>query len=74
MAQFLVTYRHRGHQCSFPFPADSWEDAEDRLKSLAFARVIGSNVQSIPVNSFTMPFAGALARLIVWWRNRNIPR
>lgn len=70
MSMFLIRFRHNGDDCSFAMPANSWADAEARLRSMASsARVQGSNASAIPVNAITLPFAGVLARFIVWWRN-----
>jgi hypothetical protein len=70
MSKFLATYRHRGSEYSLIIPADSWRDAEEKLRALSQGKIIGSDVQSIPVNAITLPFVGPLGRFLVWWRNQ----
>jgi|GEM_PF-3394096 hypothetical protein len=65
-----VAYRRKGREYSFQIWAESWEDAEDRLRSIAMTgRVYGSNLETVPANSLTLPFAALWASLTVRWRN-----
>lgn len=68
-----VQYRHNNETWTFVLPyADSWEDAEARLKSIgAYGKVYGSNLQRLPANSVTLPFVGLWASITCWWRNRR---
>lgn len=67
---FLIEYHHRGSQCGFQMGADSWDDAQDRLRSIgANGRVIGSNVSSLRANAVTLPFAAAWSTIVCWFRN-----
>lgn len=70
---FLIEYRHQG--CVFSLqllaPKD-WPDAEAHVRSLSMtAKVIGSNLQTIPANSVTLPFVSIWVRFLVWFRNRR---
>jgi hypothetical protein len=46
---FLVNYTHKGEQWNVAIWADSWEDAEQRLRAIADnGTVIGSSAHTIP--------------------------
>lgn len=69
---FLVDYAHRGRRYSFHLWAEGWDDAEARLRSIAFTgQVVGSDAVEIPTNAVTLPVDGLIVRLCCWWRNRR---
>lgn len=72
---FAVSYRHRGAEYTFTIWANSWDDAEDRLRSISTTgRVYGSDVSTTRCHSLTLPFAATWAALRCWWLNlRNRP-
>lgn len=70
MKHYLATYRYKGDEYNLVFPADSWQDARDRLKAMSAGTIAGSDVQSIPTNSLTFAPASLWVRFITWWRNR----
>ena len=46
---YLISYMHKGEGWSFTIWAESWEDAELRLRAIADnGKVIGSNVHDVP--------------------------
>lgn len=61
--RYLLSYRHRGAEYNLLLHADSFEDARERVKSLAWARVEGEHFVSIPAHS------GWMAALFVWIAN-----
>ena len=67
---FMIQYRHKGSEYALTLWADSWEDAEARLRSIGGnGEVVGSNVQTVPANAFVLPFTSLWVRLVCWWRN-----
>lgn len=46
---YLIDYTHKGERWCFEIWAESWEDAEQRLRAIKHnGEVIGSNVQMAP--------------------------
>lgn len=44
---YMVEYRHKGETYVFAMYAESWEDCQERLRSIGYnGRVVGSNVQT----------------------------
>jgi hypothetical protein len=62
---FSVSYRYDGKQWCFDIQATSHEDAEARVKALAWAKVDGEIMERIPA----VTGAGWYARLRCWWGN-----
>lgn len=52
MKTFLVSYGYKGNQYSLDIKADSWEEAEERVKVLTWARVDGEVCCRIPCAPF----------------------
>jgi hypothetical protein len=67
---FAVEYRHNGSLYGITVGGDSWEEAQEHLRSIgANGRVVGSNVTRYSVNALNLPFIGLWVRLKCWWRN-----
>jgi hypothetical protein len=67
---FLCQYSHRGRSFAVTVGGDSWSEAEQHLRSIgANGRIVGSDVDIIPVTTFNLPFVGAWVRFQVWLRN-----
>ena len=50
---YLINYTHKGEDYGFTIWAESWEDAELRLRAIASnGEVIGSNVSDLPTRRF----------------------
>lgn len=61
--KFLVRYRYDGAEWGFRLPARDLDDAKARLSQLAFARIDGELVMTLPAST------GPLTGLIVACRN-----
>jgi hypothetical protein len=68
--EFLFTYRFGGKEWGTSVFADSAAEAKEKIKAVGLARYDGELMARIPA---AVPGAGWLARLLVWWRNRNAP-
>lgn len=68
---FVLHYQHRGRNYVLNIMADSWEDAEKRIKAIgATGEIVGSNAfVAIRANALTLPFATAFVAITCWWRN-----
>lgn len=67
---FVVQYNHKGSTWGFQIWAESWEDAEARLKSIGYnGQIIGSNASTIKTNPVTLPLVALWMPFICWWRN-----
>lgn len=62
--RFVVEYQHEGDSWIVEFPADSYEDAEQRVRAIAYGTVLGE-LHGRPVRSIW------IARLICWIKNRG---
>lgn len=67
---FVVDYRHKGKDYSTTIGGDSWEEAEQHIRSLGTnGRIVGSDASIIPAPKL---FSGPVALLVmlgVWLRN-----
>ena len=67
---YAIRYQYNGRTYNCTIWAESWEDAERRLRSIgATGEVYGSDVQSFSANPVTLPFSVLWVRFICWWRN-----
>lgn len=72
---YAIQYRHNGKTWGLTIWAESWEDAQARLRSIGFnGKIIGSNVETIPVNTLTVGPAAIWMAVVCWWRNFGKPR
>ena len=62
-SNYLFEYRHDGARWSLTIPATSREDAQERVKQIHYARLIGTEVMTIPAR------AGFIASPLCWLRN-----
>lgn len=63
--KYLVEYRHQGAVWGLTIDADSWDDAQERLRMIGWnGRVIGDNAITVPGSM------GWFARAFVWLRNQ----
>jgi hypothetical protein len=70
MKQALITYRTADGDYSFSFPAESWDDAEQKLRAIrATATVTGWPAYRIPANSLTLPFVHVFVSLFTAIKN-----
>ena len=66
---YTLSYPYQGSIWALTIPAQSFEDAEARLKAMTWGKVDGAL-------SFTLPGWACwpwLADLIIWWKNRHEP-
>lgn len=67
---FAVDYNHNGKTYRLTLWAESWDDAQNRLRSIGGnGRVVGSDVQQFRPNGLTLPITVLWVRLVCWWRN-----
>lgn len=66
--EFLFTYRFDGKEWGTSVFANSPAEAKEKIKAVALARYDGELMARIPAS---LPAAGALTRLAVWWKNRK---
>lgn len=59
---YLVDYNYQGERWCIELPADSWEDAQARLRRLAYGQVVGEVKAVIPLGNRTTE------RIINWLR------
>ena len=64
----LFSYNYEGAEYSLEIPANSVQEAKERLSKMTFARYDGELVTKIPAT----PGTGVLVRLVTWLRNRAI--
>jgi hypothetical protein len=57
-----VDYNYQGERWCIELPADSWEDAQERLRRLAYGQVVGEVKAVIPIGN------RATERIINWLR------
>ncbi len=62
----LFSYSYEGSEYSLEIPANSAQEAKDRLSRLPFARYGGELVAEVPA----FPASGVFVRLLAWIRNR----
>lgn len=65
MSTYLFEYHFNHATYMFEMPAESREEAEERLLRLPHAKYVGELQMKIPAN------LGWLARLVCWWNNRK---
>ena len=65
---YSIEYPYAGSRWSFEIYATSHEDAEERVRAMAFATVGGEIVEKIPA---WIPGAGWYMRLRCWLGNRR---
>lgn len=63
--KYVVEYNHDGQQWGATIMATSFEDAERRLRTMCFGRVLGTLEMEIPA----LPAMGLFARLACWIGN-----
>lgn len=63
---YLFQYYHEGAKWSIEIPANSEEDARERLLKLPHAKYLGIVHMKFPVE------LGIFARLICWVQNRSV--
>ena len=70
---FTCSYRYKGSEWSFEFPAEDFEDANARLAALTLGagKVDGILKGTIPAS---LPAGGLLVRAIVFLRNHLLPQ
>jgi hypothetical protein len=66
---YLFSYRYKDAVWGFDLKAESPDDAQERLKALAWATYDGELVAIIPANSVTRPFIAPLLTMICGIRN-----
>ncbi len=68
---YLISYRHKGGEYNFTLWAESWEDAELRLRAIADnGSVIGSDCEKVsdtPVSGLTTHFTQVLPQRLEDW-------
>lgn len=62
---YLFSYNYNGSQYSLEIPAETLEEAKDRLSVMSFAKYDGELVAKIPAQ----PSAGIFVRIITFMRN-----
>ena len=62
----LFSYSYEGSEYSLEIPANSVQEAKERLSRMTFARYDGELVTVIPA----LPTTGMFVRLYTWTRNR----
>lgn len=68
---YLISYPYRGERWNIQMPAESFEDAEARLRALSMGKVDGFVREFITMPpSHLAPLAHAYVRLKVWLANR----
>ncbi len=66
---FLANYNYAGRNWCIDFPAESFEDAEARLKAMTWGKIDGILMAEIPVSPVTSTAGGLIVRLICWAKN-----
>lgn len=68
--QALASFKMSDGEYSFSFPAESWEDAERKLRAIrATATVTGWPSYRVPANPVALPFARVFVAVFTWVRN-----
>lgn len=66
---FLANYRYNGREYCQVIHADTWIEAEDRLKAMSFGKIVGSNCTTVSANALTNPLIYVWVHILMWYRN-----
>lgn len=66
MKEYCIEYEHEGSKWALEIWAESWEDAEQKVRAIGYGKVLGTLEFTLPVG------LGWLGKVLCWWKNRSI--
>jgi hypothetical protein len=64
MKQFICDFFYKGEPCSIHIPADSWEEAEAKMRQIGHGKIVGEIVAEVPIPTSLQSFIKRMARWI----------